>query len=516
MRAPVLVASTDGVGTKTRLAARLGRYRGLGLDIVNHCLNDILVQGARPLLFLDYVAMPASSRRSWAEIVEGAAEACRAGGCALLGGETAEMPGVYAEGELDLVGTVVGSVEREEMIDGSSLVAGDAVLGLPSSGLHTNGYSLARRALENADLGADRGGAPSASAYSPRTAPTCLPSRSSGGRASGSRRWPTSPGEASSRTRRGVFPPGLGAVLFEGSWPVPPIFREIVGRGAVEPGEARRAFNMGLGMLVFVGAGEAEARARGAPAAGEAAYRVGETVPGSGRGLRMNAPEARPLELWLVRHGETTWNAEGRWQGQADAPLTERGREQARRLARRLAGQRFDAVYASDLGRALETAEVVAAELEGRPPASTPSPGCARPHVGAFSGLTRFEVEERGLWRPRSRLPRALPRRRVAGGAHRADRGRPLGPGLGTRRGTGARRLARGRHPGGPRLRAGGAGGGSARPLRPPREHLGHPLRPPPRRPRPAPRLQRRRPPRGGLPRPGTSPRGRLEAEFLP
>jgi hypothetical protein len=146
---PVLVASTDGVGTKTKVAAALNQWDTIGYDIVNHCLNDILVQGARPLFFLDYVATARLDAEQIAQIVTGVANACRAAGCALLGGETAEMPGVY-EPRVDLVGTIVGVVERKRLIDGRRIQPGDLILGLPSSGLHTNGYTLARRVL--ADL----------------------------------------------------------------------------------------------------------------------------------------------------------------------------------------------------------------------------------------------------------------------------------------------------------------------------------------------------------------------------
>ncbi len=154
MSDPVLVASTDGVGTKTKVASRAGRYGGLGADIVNHCVNDILVQGARPLFFLDYVAMGKLIPEQVAEVVGGAAAACEALGVALLGGETAEMPGVYLEGELDIVGTIVGVVDRQALITGERLLAGDVVVALPSAGLHTNGFSLARTALDGLDWSA--------------------------------------------------------------------------------------------------------------------------------------------------------------------------------------------------------------------------------------------------------------------------------------------------------------------------------------------------------------------------
>ena len=144
----VLAASTDGVGTKVRLATQAGRYAGLGHDLVNHCIDDILVQGARPLFFLDYVASSKLEPSVVAEIVGGMADACKAAGCALLGGETAEMPGVYVDGELDVAGTIVGAVERDQIIDGQQIAVGDVVVGLPSASPHTNGYSLIRKIVK--------------------------------------------------------------------------------------------------------------------------------------------------------------------------------------------------------------------------------------------------------------------------------------------------------------------------------------------------------------------------------
>src|SRR5688500_14461421 len=150
---PVLVASADGVGTKLRVAFMTGVHHTIGVDLVNHCVNDILVQGAQPLFFLDYLATGRLNPDVAVQIVEGLAAACRENGCALLGGETAEMPGFYADGEYDVAGFIVGAVERERLIDGRSIVAGDLLIGVPSSGLHTNGYSLARRiAFESSGL----------------------------------------------------------------------------------------------------------------------------------------------------------------------------------------------------------------------------------------------------------------------------------------------------------------------------------------------------------------------------
>src|SRR5712692_3303880 len=145
MRAPVLVASADGVGTKLKIAFATNTHNTVGRDLVNHCTNDVLVQGARPLFFLDYIAPGKLAPETVAGIVEGVANGCRENGCVLLGGETAEMPGFYAEGEYDIAGFIVGVVDREKIIDGRAIAAGDVVLGLPSVGLHTNGYSLARK-----------------------------------------------------------------------------------------------------------------------------------------------------------------------------------------------------------------------------------------------------------------------------------------------------------------------------------------------------------------------------------
>ena len=153
---PVLVASADGVGTKLRVAFMAGVHRTIGIDLVNHCVNDILVQGARPLFFLDYLATGRLEPAVAVQVVEGLASACRENGCALLGGETAEMPGFYADGEYDVAGFIVGAVARDKVVDGSTIAPGDVLIGLPSSGLHTNGYSLARRIVfERAGLSID-------------------------------------------------------------------------------------------------------------------------------------------------------------------------------------------------------------------------------------------------------------------------------------------------------------------------------------------------------------------------
>jgi len=285
MQDPVLVASTDGVGTKTKVAVRAGRYRGLGADIVNHCVNDILVQGARPLFFLDYVAMGKLSPELVAEVVTGAAGACEALGVALLGGETAEMPGVYVEGELDIVGTIVGMVDRPRLVDGSRIRVGDAVIALPSAGLHTNGYSLARMALEGLDWHeerADLGGAVLEDllvephrAYVPAHAALEAAGVDLRGMAH-----ITGGGLVDNPPR--VFPEGVGMRVDTASWTVPPLFELIVKQAGVERREAFRALNMGVGFLFIVPAAQREAALDALRGAGELPWVIGEMVVGSG------------------------------------------------------------------------------------------------------------------------------------------------------------------------------------------------------------------------------------------
>ncbi|MBX3059299.1 MAG: phosphoribosylformylglycinamidine cyclo-ligase [Anaerolineae bacterium] len=280
MKQPVLVASTDGVGTKTKVAAALNRWDTIGHDIVNHCVNDILVQGARPLFFLDYVASSKLDTEQIATIVGGIALACSAAGCALLGGETAEMPGVYTPGEIDLVGTVIGVVERERIIDGRHIQPGDVILGLPASGLHTNGYTLARRALADLDwktpheaLGASIGDvllAPHRS-YLNEVQKLLKAGVTIRGLAH-----ITGGGLIDNPPR--IFPDGVGAVLHWGSWPVPPIFDLIQDYGRVSATEMPHVFNMGIGILVIIPARDA---AKAQTLLGTShVYRVGEMVAG--------------------------------------------------------------------------------------------------------------------------------------------------------------------------------------------------------------------------------------------
>ena len=279
---PVLVASTDGVGTKTKIASALGRYDTIGHDIVNHCVNDILVQGARPLFFLDYIASSKLDPEMIAAVVSGAAAACQTAGCALLGGETAEMPGVYAAGEFDLVGTVVGVVDRAAIIDGGRIQPGDVVIGLASSGLHTNGYSLARRVFDDWDLSAvvPEIGEPLGDALlAPHRCylPDVERLRQAGVDIRGLAHI-TGGGLIDNPPR--ILPDGLGMHLRRASWPVPPLFRLIQQTGQISDHEMAHVFNLGLGMLVVM---PAEQAADALAEVGDDAWLVGKiTAQGDG------------------------------------------------------------------------------------------------------------------------------------------------------------------------------------------------------------------------------------------
>ncbi|UCG39309.1 MAG: phosphoribosylformylglycinamidine cyclo-ligase [bacterium] len=276
---PVLVSSIDGVGTKLKIAFQLKRHDTVGLDIVNHCINDILVQGARPLFFLDYLATGKLQPGVVEQVVGGIAEACRISGCALLGGETAEMPGFYAEGEYDLAGTIVGVVGRANIVTGNEISEGDVVLGLGSSGLHTNGYSLARKVLlEMAGLALDRfhedlGRTLGEELLEPHRsyAPSLLPLLS---------RLPVSgmvhiTGGGFGGNIPRVVPAGLKTVLRVGSWSIPPVFGLIARHGNVPEEEMFATFNMGLGMIVILPPGHADEAAAELEQAGEKVFTVG-------------------------------------------------------------------------------------------------------------------------------------------------------------------------------------------------------------------------------------------------
>ncbi len=238
----LLAASTDSVGSKLVLARRAGRLRWCGADLVAHGVNDVLTTGAEPLFFLDYVAASTIHPEEVLELVEGAAETCRATGCAILGGETAELPGIYREGEIDFCGTVVGLVERGDLIDGSRVEAGDVVLGLRSSGLHANGFSLVRAIVGDDEIDADL--------LLPPT--VCYLDQVRALRARGDVRalaHVTGGGIAGNLARS--LPVGLGAVIDPGSWERPAVFDWLAAHGVAEQ-EARRVFNLGIGYCAVV------------------------------------------------------------------------------------------------------------------------------------------------------------------------------------------------------------------------------------------------------------------------
>jgi phosphoribosylformylglycinamidine cyclo-ligase len=284
-REPVLVASADGVGTKLKVAFLAGKHDTVGVDLVNHCVNDILMQGAEPLFFLDYLSTGRLSPEVAESIVGGMANACRDNGCALLGGETAEMPGFYRDGEYDLAGFIVGVVARDRLINGRTIAIGDVLVGVPSSGLHTNGYSLARRIAFDQlgltvdshihELGRTLGEAllePHRS-YLPLVQPLL-----DGGRIKGMAHI-TGGGITDNLPR--ILPHGTAAVVDAASWEVPPLFRWLRQSGRVPVDDMMRTFNMGIGLVIATARDKAEQlidelAARG----GRDARVVGEIVPG--------------------------------------------------------------------------------------------------------------------------------------------------------------------------------------------------------------------------------------------
>ena len=288
MADPLLVASTDGVGTKVKVAIAAGIHGTVGQDLVNHCVNDILVQGARPLFFLDYYATGKMRPEVVGEVLEGLALACRENGCALLGGETAEMPGLYAADDYDLAGTIVGFVDRPKLLDGSRVAEGDLLIGLPSSGLHTNGYSLARKIFfEGLGMApqtpvAELNGQTVAEALLavhrsylkpvlPLVENLLLSSMShiTGG------------GFPDNIPR--VLPANLDAVVHPDAWSWPPLFRFLMEKGRVPPAEMLRVFNCGIGMVLMVPAGKGLDVKRRLDAAGEDWKQIGRVQKGERR-----------------------------------------------------------------------------------------------------------------------------------------------------------------------------------------------------------------------------------------
>lgn len=292
-RDPVLVSGTDGVGTKLKLAFSLDRHDTVGIDLVAMSVNDILVQGAEPLFFLDYFACGRLSVDTAAAVVGGIAKGCEDSGCALIGGETAEMPGMYPDGEYDLAGFAVGAVERDQILDGSRVQAGDILLGLASSGFHSNGYSLVRKVLEQAcgELSAaalQKVSVPGADASLADLvmAPTRLYVKSmlsalSQHRAAIKAMAHITGGGLVGNVPR-VLPDSLTAVLEESSWTMPPVMRWLQAQGNVPRDEMHRVFNCGIGMVVVVQADQAEAVAATLTAQGEKVYRIGQIRPRQG------------------------------------------------------------------------------------------------------------------------------------------------------------------------------------------------------------------------------------------
>lgn len=282
---PVLVAGTDGVGTKLRLAFALGRHDTVGIDLVAMSANDILVQGAEPLFFLDYFACGRLDVDVAEAVVGGIATGCEQAGCALIGGETAEMPDMYPDGEYDLAGFAVGVVEKAAIIDGSRVAAGDVIIGLASSGAHSNGYSLVRRVLERvygpladapaqAALAADFHGRPFADVLLAPTRIYVKAVRSLIARMPvGAIAHITGGGLAENLPR--VLPPHCRALIAADAWPLPPLFAWLAERGQIAREEMFRVFNCGIGMVVIVAAARAEEALACLAAAGETAWRIG-------------------------------------------------------------------------------------------------------------------------------------------------------------------------------------------------------------------------------------------------
>ncbi|MBM4194558.1 MAG: phosphoribosylformylglycinamidine cyclo-ligase [Gemmatimonadetes bacterium] len=286
MRAPLLVSSADGVGTKVKLAIESGRNDTVGHDLVNHCVNDILVQGATPLFFLDYVAFGKLLPEVVEAVVRGVAAGCRENGCALAGGETAEMPGVYTPPDYDLAGFIVGVVEEDQVISREGARVGDTLVALASSGLHTNGYSLARAILsDRLKLGPHDPfpGAAGATVADVMLAVHCSylgALRPVLGRIHAMAHI-TGGGIPGNLDR--ALPGAIDAIVHRSTWDLPGVFRVLQEAGSVPDAEMFRAFNMGVGMIVAVSGADADAVCASAQAAGVPAWKIGELVKGSGR-----------------------------------------------------------------------------------------------------------------------------------------------------------------------------------------------------------------------------------------
>ena len=281
---PVLVSSADGVGTKLKIAFELGVHHTVGADLVNHCVNDIAVQGATPLFFLDYLAAGTLDATVTEKIISGLADACRANGCALIGGETAQMPGFYAPGEYDLAGFIIGAVDRDKLLTGDKIQPGDILVGLPSTGLHTNGYSLARKLMfEVAGYTAEKyvndlkEKAGAALMKTHRSYLSCIRKLTAADLAVG---FAHITGGGITENLPRILPKGTTAQVELGSWPVLPIFEHLQKLGNVEKEEMLRTFNMGIGLIAVIPADKFKKAKTLLERASEKYYVIGRIVRG--------------------------------------------------------------------------------------------------------------------------------------------------------------------------------------------------------------------------------------------
>jgi phosphoribosylformylglycinamidine cyclo-ligase len=305
---PLLVAANDGVGTKLKLAIESGRHNGVGIDLVAMCANDLIVQGAEPLFFLDYFACAKLDGAVAETVIASIAEGCRQAGCALIGGETAEMPGMYAEGDYDLAGFCVGAVERGEALTGADVAAGDAILGLASSGVHSNGYSLVRRLAADKGWRLDRPALfdPDRLLIDALLEPTriyvrpLLPLV----RAGKVRAMAHITGGGLLENVPRVLPDGLHARVDADSWPQPRLMAFLQAQGDIEPEEMARTFNCGIGMVVIVAEDDVKPVSQALEEAGETVFRIGDV-------------EAAPRGC-TVRGSQGSWSARGDWSASHD------------------------------------------------------------------------------------------------------------------------------------------------------------------------------------------------------
>ncbi|WP_340110468.1 phosphoribosylformylglycinamidine cyclo-ligase [Pikeienuella sp. HZG-20] len=284
---PILVAATDGVGTKLKVAIETGRVDTVGVDLVAMCVNDLVCQGAEPLFFLDYFATGKLDVAEGAALVAGVAEGCRAAGCALIGGETAEMPGLYAKGDFDLAGFAIGAMERGGALP-RDMAAGDRLIGLASSGVHSNGYSLVRKVVERSGLAWS---APAPFADMPLGDALLAPTRiyvpaALAAISAGAAGLAHITGGGLTENLPRILPDGLGAEIDLAAWPLPPIFRWLMETAEIDGAEMLKTFNCGVGMIVVAPAAEADAVETALRAAGEAPFRIGALVSGAGVAYR--------------------------------------------------------------------------------------------------------------------------------------------------------------------------------------------------------------------------------------